>query len=79
MPLRCLSSDSNFNACAWVAVSDVPSASSISTISSGRVESGKNCCGTKRNITSENTNKPMVAKITSQRRRRQASRNFRKR
>src|SRR6476619_2158909 len=39
----------------------------MSTISSVRVESGKNCCGTKRNIAIESTNAATVAPITSQR------------
>ncbi|KAG0759272.1 hypothetical protein G6F22_019420 [Rhizopus arrhizus] len=48
MPSRLDSSFSSFSAWAWVERSDAPSASSMSTISSGRVESGKNCCGRRR-------------------------------
>ena len=46
---------------------ELPSASSRSTISSSRVESGKNCWGTKRNIASDTTKAATVTAITSQR------------
>jgi hypothetical protein len=54
-------------ACASVAFSDEPSASLKSTISSTRVDDGKNCCGTKRNANTDATNKAIVTTITIQR------------
>ena len=55
---------SSFFACAAVALSEAPSASSMSTINSRRVDAGKNCCGTKRNNASEAMNTATVTAIT---------------
>ena len=54
-------------ASASVAANELPSGSRKSTISSGRDDDGKNCCGTKRNATIAATNTPRVAAITMKR------------
>ena len=69
MSLRWASSASSRLATASVALSDEPSASSTSTISSSRVEDGKNCWGTKRNINIDTTNAATVTAITVLRKR----------
>ena len=55
---------SSFFACASVAANELPSGRRRSTISSGRDDDGKNCCGTKRNSASDATNTATVAPIT---------------
>jgi hypothetical protein len=54
--------------CSVVAANDAPSLSRSSTMSSGRVLDGKNCCGTSLIVASAATSPAIVAPITHQRR-----------